>query len=239
MSVLPALAQLAPVRDEHAWHFPNTNLHRTHVRMRAWPTADGASHLVVATDFMLGGGLVNMAECLYQAAVREFGEPVTVVRHFPTHTMLARENDRFDLLTLDEAGVARTQTCTDEIIKLLGPGVLGFPGDEAATDGAVTTVMPQSVQMARMQAAALRLKQSGHGTVVGRDLDAASQLSLGTGVLERLADFLANALVEDEGTEPGDARERKLEKIVATLKAQAWELVALADELESESRARR
>ncbi|MEU1824147.1 hypothetical protein ABZ502_17185 [Streptomyces abikoensis] len=89
-----------------------------------------------------------------------------------------------------------------------------------------------------IQAAALRLKQSTHSAIVARDIDAASQLSLGTSALERLADFLANALIEDEGTKAGDARERKLEKIVETLKAQAWELVALSDELESESRAR-
>jgi hypothetical protein len=35
-----------------------------------------------------------------------------------------------------------------------------------------------------------------------------------------------------------DAQERKLEKVVEVLKAQAWELIALADELEGESRAR-
>ncbi|MFI9307032.1 hypothetical protein [Streptomyces triculaminicus] len=79
MPVLPALAQLDPVYDEHAWHFPNVNLHRAHVRLRVWPTVAGG-HLVVTTDFMLGGGLVNMAESLVRACVREFGDGMSVVR---------------------------------------------------------------------------------------------------------------------------------------------------------------
>ncbi|MER5570467.1 hypothetical protein ABT083_30410 [Streptomyces goshikiensis] len=71
-----------------------------------------------------------------------------------------------------------------------------------------------------------------------RDLDAASRLGLGASALERLADFLAHALVDDEATEPGDKREQKLEEIVTALKFQAWELMAFSDLLESEARAR-
>ncbi|MEU9418378.1 hypothetical protein [Streptomyces sp. NPDC048272] len=208
--------------------------------MRAWPTAEGG-YLVIATDFMLGGGLVNMAESLCEAAAREFGDQVTVVRHFPARTMLAHgRHDRFDLLVLNTEGIAEDHTCTEEILDLLGPSVLGFPGDTPSGPGGdeVVQVPSQSVYMARVQAATLRLKQSGIGTVVDRDLDSASRLGLGASALERLADFLASALVDDEATEPGDKREQKLEQIVATLKAQAWELTTFFEQLESEARAR-
>ncbi|MCY0945677.1 hypothetical protein [Streptomyces antarcticus] len=207
--------------------------------MRAWPTTEGG-HLVVATDFMLGGGLVNMAESLCEAVAREFGGPVTVVRHFPARTMLAHERDRFDLLVLNTEGIAETHPCTQEILHLLGPSVLGFPGDTqpVPADGEAGELEPQSVHMARLQAAALRLKQSGHGTIVGRDLDSASRFGLSASVLERLADFLANALVDNEATEPGGEREQKLDTIVAALKSHVWELVAMSDELESEARKR-
>lgn len=207
--------------------------------MRAWPTMEGG-YLVIATDFMLGGGLVNMAESLCEAAAREFGDSVTVVRHFPARTMLAHERDRFDLLVLNMEGIAEIHPCTEEILNLLGPSVLGFPGDTPPGPAGeeVVELPSQSVYMARVQAATLRLRQSGLGTIVDRDLDAASRLGLGASALERLADFLAGALVDDEATEPGDEREQKLEEIVAALKSQVWELVAFSDQLESEARAR-
>lgn len=50
------------------------------MRLRVWPTNDGG-HLVIATDLELGAGLINAAESLVRACVREFGVPVTVVRH--------------------------------------------------------------------------------------------------------------------------------------------------------------
>lgn len=43
-----------------------------------------------------GGGLVNMAEGLCRAAVREFGDSVAVVRPFPARIMLAHESDVLD-----------------------------------------------------------------------------------------------------------------------------------------------
>ncbi|MEU9031452.1 hypothetical protein AB0D46_28840 [Streptomyces sp. NPDC048383] len=207
--------------------------------MRAWPTTEGG-HLVIATDFMLGGGLVNMAESLCEAAAQEFGDQVAVVRHFPARTMLAHGHDRFDLLVLNAEGIAETHTCTEEILDLLGPSMLGFPGDTppGPAGDEVVRVPSQSMYMARVQAATLRLKQSGIGTVVDRDLDSASRLGLGASALERLADFLANALVDDEATEPGDKREQKLEEIVTALKSQVWELMTFSDQLESEARAR-
>ncbi|MFB6807642.1 hypothetical protein [Streptomyces sp. NPDC056387] len=238
--VLPTPAQLSPVRDDHAWHFPNAHRSRLHVRMRAWPTTEGG-YLVIATDFMLSGGLVNQAESLCKAVAEEFGDQVTVVRHFPARTMLAHgRHDRFDLLVLNAEGIAEDHTCTEEILDLLGPSVLGFPGDTppGPAGDELVRVPSQSLYMARMQAAALRLKQSGIGTVVDRDLDSASRLGLGASALERLADFLANALVDNESTEPGDKRERKLEEIVTVLKAQAWELTAFSEQLESEARVR-
>jgi hypothetical protein len=72
----------SPIRDDHAWHFPDIKDHRTHVRLRVWPTKDGG-HLMLATDLQLGAGLVTAAESLVRACVREFGEPVTIARHYP------------------------------------------------------------------------------------------------------------------------------------------------------------
>nr|WSX54158.1 hypothetical protein OG409_37760 [Streptomyces sp. NBC_00974] len=205
--------------------------------MRAWLTTEGG-HLVVATDFMLGGGLVNMAESLCEAVAQEFGDPVTVVRHFPARTMLAHGRDRFDLLVLNTEGIAETHTCTEEILGLLGPSVLGFPGDTRPGRGRGRTGA---------------VPERAHGASTGRDAAAQAErhwddrgqgpglgqpLGLGASTLERLADFLANALVDDEATGPGDKREQKLEEIVAALKDQAWELMAFSDPLESEARAR-
>lgn len=105
MPDLPTPTRLSPIRDDHAWHFPGINGHRTHVRLRVWPTNDGG-HLVIATDLELGAGLINAAESLVRACVREFGPPVTVVRHFTPYTMSAFERDTFDMLPLDEKGIA-------------------------------------------------------------------------------------------------------------------------------------
>ncbi|WP_406515398.1 hypothetical protein OH809_19570 [Streptomyces sp. NBC_00873] len=84
MPDLPTPTRLSPIRDDHAGHFPDINGHRTHVRLRVWPTKDGG-HLVIATDLQLGAGLINAAESLVRACAREFGEPVMVVRHYPPH----------------------------------------------------------------------------------------------------------------------------------------------------------
>ncbi|MEF2529427.1 MULTISPECIES: hypothetical protein [Streptomyces] len=235
--VLPALAQLDPVRDEHAWNFPNVHGRPVHVRMRAWPTKEGG-YLVIATDLMLAGGLVNMAESLCRAAAAEFGALVAVVRHFPAWTMLAHEQDVFDLLVLDGDGHAHAHRCTEEILDLLGTSVLGFPGDalsDAPEEGS-RAVPAQSVQMARLVAAALRLEQHRHGTVMDQDLTSVSQLRLGIAGLERLGKFLAETVVDENDTPAGEKRERKLAKIAEVLHEQAWELTYLCDELEAEAR---
>ncbi|MEU4212974.1 hypothetical protein AB0F13_23780 [Streptomyces sp. NPDC026206] len=70
---LPVPAPLTPLRDDHAWHFPNDAGHPVHVRLRAWPVKDRGGHLVIGTDLMLGG-LINMAESFHRAVVAEFGE---------------------------------------------------------------------------------------------------------------------------------------------------------------------
>ncbi len=221
--------RLTPTRDDHLWYFPTSTGHRTRVRMRAWPTDDGG-HLVIATDFMLGGGLINKADSFYAAVVREFGDPVTVVRHFPAHTMMASSRDQFEQVTLDDRSVAHGRTCTSQIVDMLGPRILGFPGDSlpGPVDLAVPAVAPQSVQMARLLAAALRLGQV-HGTFIDRDLDQADALVCGHTVLAHFADFLANVDIDDDSTTADHGR--KLERIVTTLKEQAWELLYLHDEI--------
>ncbi|WP_413098147.1 hypothetical protein [Streptomyces sp. Inha503] len=67
---------------------------------------------MIATDLMLGAGLVNDAEALCRAVAREFGDEAVVVRHFPAWSMLARDNDVFHVLRLDEKDTARFQLCT-------------------------------------------------------------------------------------------------------------------------------
>lgn len=130
--------------------------------MRVRPTNDGG-HLVIATDLALGAGLINAAESLVRACVREFGPQVTVVRHFTAYTMSAFERDKFEVLTpLDEKGIARPKKRTEEVLKLLGAGVVGFPGDAppGPADADAPLVLPQSVQMARLVAASLRVAQT-------------------------------------------------------------------------------
>jgi hypothetical protein len=95
--------RLSPIRDDHAWYFPDIDDHRTHVRLRVWPTK-GRGHLTIATDLQLGAGLINAAQSLVRACVREFGEPVTVVRHYPPYVLPASHHDSFDVLPLDEKG---------------------------------------------------------------------------------------------------------------------------------------
>ncbi|MFI9585925.1 hypothetical protein ACIHCQ_29720 [Streptomyces sp. NPDC052236] len=61
---------------------------------------------------------------------------------------------------------------------LLGPGVLGFPGDtppSPAEDGS-RALSAQHVLMARLVAAALRQEQHRHGNVMDKDLAPISQL---------------------------------------------------------------
>lgn len=198
---LPTPARLSPIRDDHAWYFPDINGHRTHVRLRVWSTNDGG-HLVIATDMELGAGLINVAESLVRACVREFAPPVTVVRHFTPYTMSAFERDTFDVLTpLDEKGISRPKRCTEEILELLGAGILGFPGDAppGPADAEAQVVGPQSIQIARLVTASLRLTQTqtterrpnGHptksGPVACRDIDTISQLRLIAPVLNHLS----------------------------------------------------
>jgi hypothetical protein len=133
---------------------------------------------------------------------------------------------------LNERGIADWTTCTDEVLALLGPGVTGFPGDFPAEPGEVeaSRVPAQSVHLGRLQAALIRLEQV-HGTVVGKDVDPVSQLTLSASALERLAKYVANILVDEHDTAAGSKRERKLEKVVEVLQKQAWELTFLHDEL--------
>lgn len=249
MPELPAPTRLSPIRDDHAWHFPDINGHRTHVRLRVWPTKDGG-HLVVATDLELGAGLINVAESLVRACVREFGPTVTVVRHFTPYTKSAFERDTFDVLPLDEKGIARPKRCSEEILELLGAGVVGFPGDAppGPADADAPVVPPQSVQLTRLVAASLRLTQTRvterrpngyptkHGPVAGRDLDAISQLRLTAPVLNHLSHFIGEIVVDQDGTAAGAKREKKLVKALEALQKQAWALTELCDELVNEER---
>ncbi|MFF1715765.1 hypothetical protein [Streptomyces sp. NPDC058268] len=250
MPELPTPTRLSPIRDDHAWHFPDINGYRTHVRLRVWPTNDGG-HLVIATDLELGAGLINVAESLVRACVRELGEPVTVVRHYPPYGLPAPNHDSFDVLTpLDAKGIARPKRCTEEILKLLGASVVGFPGDAppGPADAEAPLVGPQSVQLARLVAASLRLTQTrtterrpdGYptkdGPVAGRDLDAISQLRLTAPVLNHLSHFIGEIVVDPGGTAAGANREKKLVKVLEALQKQAWALTELCDELVNEER---
>lgn len=224
---LPVPLGPEPVCDDHAWAFPNGNGNLMHIRMRAWATKDGG-HLVLGTDYMLGGGLINMAEAFYNATVREFGTHVTVVRHFPAWTMTAGPADKFQRLDLDDAGTAQARDCTDEILSLLGPAVQGFPGAPGVVVG------PQSTQMGLLHSALIRLDQV-HGTVVAKDLDPASQMALSTAALERLTKYIAAIIVDDE-TKEGAKRERELERVVEALQKQATELMLLGDQVRHRDR---
>ncbi|MCP3822090.1 hypothetical protein NLX86_29585 [Streptomyces sp. A3M-1-3] len=250
MPELPTPTRLSPIRDDHAWHFPDINGHRTHVRLRVWPTKEGG-HLVVATDLELGAGLINVAESLVRACVREFGPSVTVVRHFTPYTMSAFERDSFDVLTpLDEKGIARPKRCTEEILKLLGASVVGFPGDAppGPADAEAPVVGPQSVHLARLVAASLRLTQTRvterrpngyptkNGPVAEPDLDAISQLRLTAPVLNHLSHFVGGIVADRDGTAAGAKREKKLARVVEALQKQAWALTELCDELVNEER---
>ncbi|MCY0945681.1 hypothetical protein [Streptomyces antarcticus] len=250
MPDLPTPTRLSPIRDDHAWHFPDINGHRTHVRLRVWPTKDDG-HLVIATDLELGAGLINAAESLVRACVREFGSPVAVVRHFTPYTMSAFERDTFDVLALDEKGIARPKRCTEEILKLLGAGVVGFPGDAppGPADADTPVVPPQSVHLARLVAASLRLTQTrvterrpnGYptkdGPVAERDLDPISQLRLTAPALNHFSHFIGEIVFDRDGTAAGAKREKRLEKVVESLQKQAWVLTELCDELVNEERA--
>jgi len=249
-TVLPTPARLSPVRDDHAWPFAIISSGRSHVRLRAWPTKDGGT-LAIATDLMLGAGLVNDAEALCRAVAREFGDEAVVVRHFPVWSMLARDNDVFHLLTLAEKGTACIQPCTEEVLDLLGASVLGFPGDAppGPAEAGAAVVPPQSVHAARALAALLRLTETRtgeprkdglprHEPVAEADLEPLSHLKLGVAALEHLAWFLREADVDEHESRAGTKREKKLEKITETLHQQAWELTFLADEMVAEQRER-
>lgn len=252
-TLLPTPARLTPVRDDHTWPFPILSGGRSHVRLRVWPTKDYEGPLIIATDLLLGAGLVNDAEALCRAVIREFGKEAVVVRHFPAWSMLAFDGeDEFQKLTLDEKGTAHSHTCTSEVLDALGPSVLGFPGDTppASAEVGAVVVPPQSAQMARVLAALLRLsedrvierRQDGyptrHGPVTEADLGPLSHLTLSVSALERLAQFLGEADVDEFETAAGAQRDKKLGKVVATLQKQAWELSFLADEMAAERRER-
>ncbi|WP_331727308.1 hypothetical protein OG871_40005 (plasmid) [Kitasatospora sp. NBC_00374] len=233
---------MTPVRDDHAWYFPNINGYRTHVRLRVWPTKDG-SFLVVATDLMLGAGLINSAESLVRAAVREFGSDVTVVRHFPAWTMGAEESDEFDVLPLDEKGVARPCSCTAEVLELLGAGVTGFPGDAPPrpTDADAAGVAPQSVHLARVVAAGLRLTEKRvverdgpmpkkYAPAAAKDLDPLSQLMLMTVGLRHLTHAVDGIALETIDTPDGLKRQKRKERIIEAVFEQVAKLSELCDD---------
>ncbi|WP_149563206.1 hypothetical protein [Streptomyces cacaoi] len=252
-TVLPTPARLSPVRDDQAWPFPIISGGRSHVRLRVWPTKDSEGPLVIATDLMLGAGLVNDAESLCRAVVREFGKDAVVVRHFPAWTMLAIDGeDTFHRLTLNAQDTAHWHPCTREVLDLLGPSALGFPGDipPVSAEVGAAAVAPQSAQMARVLAALLQLNENRvierrpdgyptrHGPVTERDLPPFSHLQLGTEALRRLTSFLGEANVNAFETTAGSKRDKKLGKIVETLQEQTWELTRLADEMLAEERER-
>ncbi|WP_331759213.1 hypothetical protein [Streptomyces anulatus] len=248
---LPTPARTAPVRDDHAWPFPLSTGGRSHVRLRLWPTRDHPGPLVIATDLMLGAGLINNAESLCRAALTEFGPHTVVVRHFPAWSMSAIDGeDVFDQLTLDDRDHARTRRCTEEILNLLGPAVLGYPGDTPPADisAGAAAVPPQSTHIARALAALLRLHETrlierrpdGYptrtGPVAEKDLTPLSHLKLGTEALRRLAGFLAETDTDPHQSAAGAKREHRLGKIIHILQEQTWQLGILADELAAEER---
>ncbi|WNI20135.1 hypothetical protein [Actinacidiphila sp. ITFR-21] len=251
-TVLPIPARLDPVRDDHAWPFALVSGALSHVRLRVWPTKDRGP-LVIATDLMLGAGLVNDAEALCRAVIREFGNDAVVVRHFPAWSMLAMDGeDKFEKLTLDEKGTAHSHSCTGEVLDALGPSVLGFPGDTPPTASEVgAAVVPtQSVHVARILAALLRLTDTRvierrpdgyptrHAPVTEADLRPLSHVKLGATALQGLAHFLGGANVNEFETAAGAKRDKKLAKIVERLQEQAWELAVLGDEMAAEHRER-
>ncbi|MFF2226886.1 hypothetical protein ACFVV7_26630 [Streptomyces globisporus] len=250
---LPAPARTAPVRDDHAWPFPLSTGGRSHVRLRLWPTRDHPGPLAIATDLMLGAGLINNAESLCRAALTEFGPHTVVVRHFPAWSMGAIDGeDVFDQLTLDNRDHARVRRCTQQVLDLLGPGVLGYPGDTppAHTRTGAAVVPPQSTHIARALAALLRLDETrviqrrpnGYptrsGPVAEKDLAPLSHLKLGTEALRRLSAFLAEADPDPHESAAGAKREHRLGTVIHTLQEQTWLLGLLADELAAEERSR-
>ncbi|MGW0664602.1 hypothetical protein [Streptodolium elevatio] len=248
--VLPVPTRQTPSRDDHAWAFRDVSGTRTHVRMRAWPTEDGG-HLVVATELQMGGGLINAAEALVRGVVAEFGEPVAVVRHFPAWTMSAFETDVFDLLVLDERGIAQDHRVTRRLLDLLGAQLLGFPGDTPPKPVDVAAdVPPQSVHLARIVAAGLRLEQDrvterepngyplAHGPVAAVDVDAVAQLRLALSAVQHLAHFVDGIDLGDDGTRAGGRRRKMKDRAVEALHRQVSELDAVCRELDFERRDR-
>jgi hypothetical protein len=249
---LPVPARLVPVRDDHAWSFPIAWGSRCHVRLRVWPAKEGGP-LVIATDLMLGAGLINDAEKLCRAVHAEFGSGAVVVRHFPAWSMFeVRGEDSFDRLDLDAEGVAHARRCTRQVLDALGPSVLGFPGDipPGAAGVGAAVVGPQSAQMARVLAALLRLTEKrvvqrrpdgypiGYGPVAEPDLDPLSHVQLCAAALSRLESFLGRADVDEFDTAAGAKRDKKLGRIVEALQKQVGELRQLGDGMAADQRER-
>ncbi|MFI2790804.1 hypothetical protein [Kitasatospora sp. NPDC018614] len=246
---LPTPARTTPVRDDHAWPFPVSAGGRRHVRLRVWPTRDHPGPLVIATD--LGTRLLTNTEYLFRAALASFGPHTTVIRHFPAWSGPAiNGEDVFEQLALDDHDRTRTRRCTEQILDLLGPGVLGYPGDTPPAHAGVgaAAVPPQSTHIARALAALLRLNESRvlevrpddyptcTGPVAEKDLAPLSHLKLGTEALRHLASFLAKTNTDPQQSAAVTKRERKLGKIIDNLQEQAWQLGLLADELAAEER---
>lgn len=247
-TVLPTPARQSPIRDDHAWPFIIISGGRSHVRLRVWPTKE-TGPLVIATDLMLGAGLVNDAEALCRAVASEFGPDAVVVRHFPAWTMLAFDGeDTFDKLTLNATGTAESDNCTRQVLEALGPSVLGFPGDIPPSTAQVGTAFapPQSVHMARILAALLQLNETRvierrpdgyptrNGPVTDADLEPLSHVQLCAAALRGLAQHLGNADVDEFETPAGAERNKQLGKIVETLFSQTDELTSLTDEMADE-----
>ncbi|WP_310726153.1 hypothetical protein [Streptomyces sp. N2A] len=103
--------------------------------------ADDGGHLVIATDLELGAGLINAAESLMRACAREFGPPVTVVRHYPPYGLPAPDHDTFDVLPLDEKGIARPKRCNAHIgARLSRPARRGLREAAGVTHWAVRVI---------------------------------------------------------------------------------------------------
>ncbi|MEU8138201.1 hypothetical protein [Streptodolium elevatio] len=246
--VLPVPVKQAPARDDHAWSFRDVGGTRTHVRLRVWPTKDGG-HLVVATELQMGAGLINAAEALVRGVVAEFGDQVAVVRHFPAWTMTAFETDDFDLLVLDEHGIAHDHQVTRQLLDLLGAQLLGFPGDNLPKPvDTATDVPPQSVHLARMVAAGLRLDQDrvtqrrpngypiAHGPVAAADVDAVTALRLALSAIQHLAHFVDGIDLGAHGTRASARRHKTKDRVFEALVDQVSELDEVCRELDDEQR---
>ncbi|MFJ9167359.1 hypothetical protein ACIRN5_23655, partial [Lysinibacillus fusiformis] len=144
---------------------------------------------------------------------------------------------------LDEKGVAQPRSCTREILELLGVSVVGFPGDAwpRPADADTAGVPPQSVHLARVVAAGLRLTEkriverdgprpTKYAPAAAKDLEPLSQLMLTTAGLRHLTHAVDGIVLEAIDTADGLKRQKRKERIIEALFEQVAKLSELCDE---------